>query len=238
MANNIPLNNEGKEVKPDMDNVIQDYNVFKTLNAVNVNEYIEKKNGLKYLSWASAWREIKKRYPDATYEVVKFDGLPYVYDEKTGYMCYTKVTINGLTHEMWLPVLDYANNAMKAEPYEIQTKYKKVTVQAATMFEINKTIMRCLVKSLGMFGLGLYIFCGEDLPEMDDNTINVAKNHLVQSNTKTSQATAPNPVQSAAQTRPAAPNPVQSVASNQAQQTSQVTKSAPKNNWVPAKSFK
>lgn len=60
--------------------------------------------------------------------------------------------------------MDGTNHAMKAEPYEVQTKYKKFTVQAATMTDINKTIMRCLVKNLSIFGLGLYIYRGEDLP--------------------------------------------------------------------------
>ena len=33
------------------------------------------------------------------------------------------------------------------------------------MFDINTAIMRCLVKCLAMFGLGTYIYAGEDLPE-------------------------------------------------------------------------
>jgi hypothetical protein len=140
-------------------------NKFSTLYAINVNDYVEKKNGLTYLSWANAWAEFKKVYPYATYEVVKFDGKPYVYDENLGYMCYTTVTVGDLTHEMWLPVMDGANKAMKAQPYEYTTKYGKKTCEAATMFDINKTIMRCLVKNLAMFGLGLYIYAGEDLPE-------------------------------------------------------------------------
>lgn len=146
-------------------------NVFETLSSINVNEYTEKKNGLTYLTWSYAWKEFKKVCPDATYEVVKFDGKPYVYDENLGYMCYTTVTVNGLTHEMWLPVMDGANKAMKAVPYTYKVKSygKEVekTVQAATMFDINKTIMRCLVKNLAMFGLGLYIYAGEDLPEAE-----------------------------------------------------------------------
>ena len=140
-------------------------NKFEELYNLNVNAKTEKKNGLTYLSWAWAWAEFKKAYPDATYEVVKFNGLPYAYDDKTGYMVYTKVTADGVTHEMWLPVMDGANHSMKAERYEIQTKYKKVPVEAATMFDVNKTIMRCLTKNLAMFGLGLYIYAGEDLPE-------------------------------------------------------------------------
>lgn len=141
---------------------------FEELYSINVNERTEKKNGLTYLSWAWAWAEFCKVFPDATYKVFKDEsGLPYVYDPNTGFMCYVEVTAGGITHEMWLPVMDSANNAMKAEPYTKKTKYKEYTVEAATMFDINKTIMRCLVKCLGMFGLGLYIYAGEDLPEAD-----------------------------------------------------------------------
>lgn len=142
--------------------------VFAQLNSVNVNDKTEKKDKLTYLSWPFAWAEVKKRFPDATYEVMKFDnGLPYVYDPNTGYMVYTKVTIEGLTLEMWLPVMDGANKAMKSTPYEYKTKYGVKTVEAATMYEINKAIMRCLVKNLAMFGLGLYIYANEDLPELE-----------------------------------------------------------------------
>lgn len=139
---------------------------FNKLNGINVNEYTEKKNGLTYLTWANAWAEVKKIYPDAQYTIKRFENsLPYVYDENTGYMVFTDVTIEGITYEMWLPVMDGANKSMKAMPYKYQTKYGEKTVEAATMFDINKTIMRCLVKNLAMFGLGLYIYAGEDLPE-------------------------------------------------------------------------
>lgn len=149
-------------------------NVFNELNAVNVNEHVEKKNTgkttLSYLSWSWAWKEVKSRYPDATYEIVKFEnGLPYTYDENTGYMVYTKVTIHGITHEMWLPVMDSHNCSMLSKPYEVKTKYNSYTVDKCTMFDVNKTIMRCLTKNLAMFGLGLYIYSGEDLPESDDD---------------------------------------------------------------------
>lgn len=150
--------------------------VFETLYAANVNEHTEKvKSGdteLTYLSWAYAIAEVKKRYPDMQYEIEKFNGLPYVFDELTGYMVYTKVTIEGITHEMWLPVMDTANKAMKATPYTYQTKYGEKTVEAATMFDINKTIMRCLTKNLAMHGLGLYIYAGEDLPEQNKEDSN------------------------------------------------------------------
>lgn len=145
-------------------------NIFEKLNNINVNEHTEKKNNLTYLSWAWAWAEFCKVFPTAEYEVYKNEkGLPYVYDENTGYMVYVKVRVEEegktLEHEMWLPVMDNQNNAMKSAPYVKKTKYKEVTVDAATMFDVNKTIMRCLVKCLAMFGLGLYIYAGEDLPE-------------------------------------------------------------------------
>ena len=142
--------------------------LFGKLNAINVNDKTEGKNGLTYLSWAWAWAEFMKVCPDATYEVVKFNGLPYAYDPHTGYMVYTTVTVSEITHEMWLPVMDSSNNAMKSEPYTVTNKWGKETrVNAATMFDINKTIMRCLTKNLAMFGLGLYIYAGEDLPETE-----------------------------------------------------------------------
>ncbi|MBO7715854.1 MAG: DUF1071 domain-containing protein [Methanobrevibacter sp.] len=143
--------------------------VFETLNSINVNQWVEKKNTgkttLSYLSWSNAWAETKKRYPDANYEIVKFEnGLPYAYDKATGYMVYTKVTIENVTHEMFLPVLDSHNDAMLAEPYEVKTRSGSYTVPRCTMFDVNKAIMRCLTKNLAMFGLGLYIYSGEDLP--------------------------------------------------------------------------
>lgn len=143
--------------------------VFQTLAALNVNGHTESKNGLTYLSWAWAWAETVKLYPDATYEIVKYEGRPYYFDPLTGYMVYTRVTIDGDTREMWLPVMDSGNNAMKAEPYEVVNRFgKKTTVKPATMFDVNKTIMRCLTKNLAMFGLGLYIYAGEDLPEEEE----------------------------------------------------------------------
>lgn len=143
--------------------------IFEDLNKINVNDHTENKNNLTYLSWAWAWAEFKKVCPEAIYEVKKFNNLPYVYDENTGYMVYTSITVGDLTHEMWLPVMDSSNKAMKAHDYKYITKqYGKdveKTCYAATMFDINKTIMRCLTKNMAMFGLGLYIYAGEDLPE-------------------------------------------------------------------------
>ena len=143
--------------------------VFETLSAINVNDKVEKKSGLTYLSWAWAWAEVKKSYPDATYLVVRDPNtfLPYFHDAALGYMVMTQVTIQGQTLEMWLPVMDGANKAMKHEAYTYSTRYGDKSVEQASMFDINKTLMRCLVKNLAMFGLGHYIFAGEDLPSED-----------------------------------------------------------------------
>ena len=167
--------------------------VFSTLNKVDCSERVEKKKvdnkgkELSYLSWAWAWAEVKKRFPNTSYEIIKFNGLPYVFDPNTGYMVYTTVTIDGITHEMWLPVMDSHNAAMKKEPYEVKTKFSSYTVAAATMFDINKTIMRCLTKNLAMFGLGLYIYAGEDLPEdveQDDDSEEDKKTNSKKSSAK------------------------------------------------------
>lgn len=143
---------------------------FEDVYKINVNERTEQKNGLTYLSWAWAWAEFKKAYPTAEYKIKRFENnLPYVYDEKTGYMVFTEVTVDGLTYEMWLPVMDGANKAMKAQEYSYFVgkgeRQVEKWVDAATMTDINKAIMRCLTKNLAMFGLGLYIYAGEDLPE-------------------------------------------------------------------------
>ena len=139
---------------------------FEELYSLNVNKYVEKKNDLSYLSWSYAWAEFKKVYPDSTYEIVKDEnGRCYFGDDNIGYMVYTKVSAGGLTYEMWLPVMDGANKAMKPAAYTYSTRFGEKTVEAMTMFDVNKTVMRCLVKNLAMFGLGLYIYAGEDLPQ-------------------------------------------------------------------------
>jgi hypothetical protein len=138
---------------------------FEKLSAINVNDKVEKKSNLTYLSWAWAWSETKKVCPDATYQI----GMTE-YDPQLGFMCHTSVTIDGESLEMWLPVMDGANKSMRKEAYEYPTRYGMKTCEAATTFDINKTIMRCLVKNLAMFGLGIYIYAGEDLPESESPT--------------------------------------------------------------------
>lgn len=126
-------------------------NVFETLNSVNVNEKKEQKNQLDYLSWAWAWAEVKKRYPEA-YSIVYEDqrGLNYFTDGRT---CYVKVgmVIEGLEHIEYLPVMDYRNQSIPQDK--------------VTSFDVNKAIQRALTKAIARHGLGLYIYAGEDLPE-------------------------------------------------------------------------
>jgi hypothetical protein len=136
--------------------------VFERLSAINVNEHVEKKKDLTYLSWAWAWAVTKRECPDATYKL-----LPTEYDEVLGFMVNTEVTIEGETLPMWLPVMDGANKSMLKTSYTYSTRYGDKQVDAATTFDINKTLMRCLVKNLAMFGLGIYIYAGEDLPEAE-----------------------------------------------------------------------
>lgn len=161
---------------------------FEELVTINVNDKVEKRTDgkveLSYLSWTYAWREFKKVYPDATYKIRTFEKhtsnpqgdawqiVPYMYDSNTGYMVNTEITAGDLTYEMWLPVMDNKNKAMKDRPYTYKTQYGEKTVEAATMFDVNKAIMRCLVKNMAMFGLGLYIYAGEDLPENANENAN------------------------------------------------------------------
>jgi len=125
--------------------------VFDTLNEINVNEHTEKKNNLTYLSWAWAWAEVKKKYPLANYTIYENkDGWNYFTDGKTAWVK-TGVTIEGLEHIEYLPVMDYKNQS--------------IPLEKITSFDVNKAIQRSLTKAVARHGLGLYIYAGEDLPE-------------------------------------------------------------------------
>lgn len=141
---------------------------FEKLSKINVNKLTEKKNNLTYLTWSFAWSETKRACPDATYEIGETQ-----YDDDLGIMCHTSVTIDGETLGMWLPVMDGANKAMKKFAYKFTTRYGEKQVAAATMVDINKTIMRCLVKNLAMFGMGIYIYGGEDMPSVPTDEVEV-----------------------------------------------------------------
>ena len=128
-------------------------NYFSLLNGINVNDKTEQKGELTYLSWAWAWGEVKKLFPDATYTIYENDkGWNYHTDGKT---CWVKtgVTVNGIEHIEYLPVMDHRNNSIYADK--------------VTSFDVNKAIQRSLTKAVARHGLGLYIYAGEDLPECD-----------------------------------------------------------------------
>ena len=129
--------------------------VFQTLNAINVQEHVEVKDTgrvkLSYLSWAWAWAEVKKAYPEAFYTIYENkDGLFYHTDGRTAWVK-TGVTIEGIEHIEYLPVMDNRNNS--------------ITLDKLTSFDVNKAIQRSLTKACARHGLGLYIYAGEDLPE-------------------------------------------------------------------------
>lgn len=129
-------------------------NYFTELNAINVSDKTEKKNGMTYLSWAWAWGELKKLHPDATYTVYENkDGWLYHTDGST---CWVKtgVTVNGIENIEYLPVMDFRNNSIPADK--------------VTSYDVNKAVQRSLTKAVARHGLGLYIYAGEDLPEGEE----------------------------------------------------------------------
>lgn len=126
-------------------------NYFVELNNINVSDKIEKKNDLSYLSWAWAWGELKKLHPTATYTIYEnADGLFYHTDGKTAWVK-TGVTVEGIEHIEYLPVMDFRN--------------RSISVENITSTDVNKAIQRSLTKAVARHGLGLYIYAGEDLPE-------------------------------------------------------------------------
>ena len=147
--------------------------MFKALSALYLNDMCEKRGELTYLPWSDCMDVLRSAFPSATYRVIKnSEGLPYFTDPDTGIMVFTEVTIDGVTLECFLPVMDNKNQAMKLLPYtyNVWNSYKKCneekSVAAATMFDINKTIWRCLVKNIAIAtGIGLYIYKGDDLPD-------------------------------------------------------------------------
>lgn len=131
-------------------------NYFEQLNAVNVNEKTETKNGLTYLSWAWAWGEVKKRFPTATYRIYENEsGWNYHTDGRTAWVK-TGVTVEGIEHIEMLPVMDFRN--------------KSIPLDSVTSMDVNKAIQRSLTKAVARHGLGLYIYAGEDLPEAEVKT--------------------------------------------------------------------
>ena len=123
-------------------------NSFARLSAINVSEHIEKKGGFSYLSWPYAVAQLRLADPAASWEVRRFEGLPYLASE-AGVFVEVAVTVQGITLSQIHPVLDGRNRPLIAP----------------TSFDINTSIQRCLVKAIALHGLGLYIYAGEDLPQ-------------------------------------------------------------------------
>ena len=117
------------------------------------------KNRLTYLSWAWAWAELKKRYPNSFYTIYEnATGWFYHTDGKTCWVKTGVTLVDGeyqLEHIEYLPVMDFKNAS--------------IPVDKVTSFEVNKAIQRSLTKAVARHGLGLYIYAGEDLPEGSDN---------------------------------------------------------------------
>ena len=140
-------------------------NYFKELNAVNCSDKVEKKGNLSYLSWAWAWAEVKKKFPDATYTIYEDAGGCFYHTD--GRTCWVKtgVTVNGVEHIEYLPVMNNRN--------------RSILLEQVTSFDVNTSIQRSLTKACARHGLGLYIYAGEDLPEDERPTSEQPKPELV-----------------------------------------------------------
>jgi hypothetical protein len=123
--------------------------VWADLSAINVNDHIQKKGNLSYLSWAWAWSTLMSKYPESYY--VFQDNR--INDDSVMVECVLTIHEGEevATRTMWLPVMDYKNKA----------------VINPTARDISDTRMRCLVKCMAMFGLGFYIYAGEDIPQSE-----------------------------------------------------------------------
>lgn len=139
---------------------------FRELNSRDVNAHVEKKQNLNYLSWAYVQQELTKEDPTYEEKVIEFPYpdsnnenffVPYLKTNE-GYMVCVELTVFGVTKREWLPVLDYRN--------------KPVAIGSSTaIFDINKAIKRCMVKCAAKFGLGNYLYLGEEVPSANDNDI-------------------------------------------------------------------
>jgi hypothetical protein len=135
--------------------------VFETLNAINLNDLKEDKGKMTYLSWAYAWGEVKKLYPDMTSTVYEnVEGLNYHHDGKTAWVK-TGITIQGQEHIEYLPIMDNRNAS--------------IPLERINSSDVNKSIQRSMTKAIARHGLGFYIYAGEDLPETEAVANNAAE---------------------------------------------------------------
>ena len=124
--------------------------VFETLAKIDVNKFTEQKGQFTYLSWADAVNVLLENYPEATWQVRhNHDGWPY-FPCPAGAFVEVELTVEGVTRVQVHPVLDYQNKPI-SEP---------------DSFQVNTAIQRCLAKAISLQGLGLYIYRGEDLPDV------------------------------------------------------------------------
>ena len=139
---------------------------IEALLKLNVNEHTEKKQNLTYLSWAWAWAEALKADPKATYKVEMFGDKCYMEINGTA-MVWVTVTMFDKPMTCQLPVMDSSNKAIPLKGYTAVNKYGKEYRVECDAFAVNTAIMRCMTKALGLHGLGLYIYAGQDLPDED-----------------------------------------------------------------------
>ena len=133
----------------------------------NVNDHVEKKNGLSYLSWAWAWAEALKADPQASFSVQMFGDKCYMEINGTA-MVWVTVTMFGKPMVCQLPVMDNFNKPISIEGVTTTNKYGKEVTTKLDSFNVNTAIMRCMTKALALHGLGMYLYSGEDLPEEGD----------------------------------------------------------------------
>ena len=145
--------------------------IFNVLSDVDVSPFVQKMAGengeLKYLSWASAYKLIKQRYPFMTWRWLCFPDKEgslhrYQYDKVTGnFTVYTEVTIEGMTLGEALTITDKGYRPVRVDSYKFFDKY----VPRIDDTLVNHAIRRCFVKNLALFGLGLDLYTGEDIPD-------------------------------------------------------------------------
>lgn len=160
---------------------------------IDFKGYIENIEGKNYLTWSRAWEAIRSRCPDVSYKIHRdVDGYPVFDRPGIGAFVRTEITAAGETHEMMLPVMDSKFKSMKTEAYEYTTKYGKKVVNAYDSHNINRSIMRCLAKNIAMFGFGLYLYHGEDMPDIMNNDL---ESKIDEANSKLDKAIKePNPL--------------------------------------------
>lgn len=130
--------------------------------------------GLSYLAWAKAWRLLKEKDPDADYEIVcSENGI--IWEQLGTYLVRTRVTAFEQTKEMWLSIMDNNHNAVKLEPYDIKLKTTTQHVDAMDSNHVSNALVRCLTKNIAMFGIGLKLYEGEDIPVESESSSNITK---------------------------------------------------------------